>query len=82
VTSVSALREVIVNDMAWSGDPDDLTEDYLLIENEVIDSLGIQVLVTYLEEHYSIIVDIDELVPDNFETLGAINRLVNRKIAS
>jgi amino acid adenylation domain-containing protein len=72
VTSVSALREVIVNDMAWSGDPDDLTEDYLLIENEVIDSLGIQVLVTYLEEHYSIIVDIDELVPDNFETLGAI----------
>lgn len=43
-----------------------------LIELGIIDSLGIQKLINFLEESYSVEIGDDELVPENFETVKAI----------
>lgn len=43
-----------------------------LIELGIIDSLGIQKLINFLEENYSVEIGDDELVPENFETVNAI----------
>ncbi|HUN55350.1 MAG TPA: phosphopantetheine-binding protein [Smithella sp.] len=51
-----------------------------LIETGIIDSLGIQVLLAYLEETYAISISDDELVPENFETIDAIKHFVERKM--
>jgi len=72
---------MIVNDLAWTGSPDVLTPDYPLIDNQVLDSLGIYQMVTFIQDEFDIEVDAMELVPDNFETIGAIERLVNDKSA-
>ena len=45
---------------------------------DVIDSLGVMEVVAFVEENYSIALDEDELVADNFRTLEAIGALVDR----
>lgn len=78
-STADRIRGMIVDDLAYAGPPEQLTEDYPLIENQVLDSLGIYQMVTYVQDEFSIEVDALELVPENFETIGAIVRLVNSK---
>lgn len=73
------IRHFIVDELGWHGDPSRLTDDYLLIENEVIDSLGIFETVTHLEEVEGIEVTDEDLVPENFATIRAIASLVTSK---
>jgi acyl carrier protein len=46
---------------------------------DVIDSLGIMEVVDFMEEQYSITVEEDELLVNNFRSLEAISSLVDRK---
>jgi acyl carrier protein len=73
------VKAFIVGELTWDGDASQLTEDFPLIEKRVLDSLGIFQLVTFLEAEYGIAVDDDELVPENFGSLAAIERFVNEK---
>lgn len=77
---VSEVRDFIVNELGWDGDPATLTEDYPLIANNVVDSLGIFQLVTELEGAHGIEIDDEELIPENFGTLAAIDSLVRSKV--
>jgi acyl carrier protein len=78
-TTVDAIRDLILDRLGWAGDGRLLTPDYELIDNEVIDSLGIFEIVSFVESSYGIEIDDEELAPENFETIGAIARLVERK---
>ena len=49
-----------------------------LIESGVVDSLGIFSLVAWLEEHHGIVVPDTEVVFENFDSVGAIQRMVSR----
>lgn len=81
MSTADRIRTMIVNDLAWTGSPDQLTVDFPLIENQVLDSLGIYQMVAFIQDEFSIEVDALELVPANFETIGAIERLVENKSA-
>lgn len=48
---------------------------------EIIDSLGIQELLTFIEARYNIRVDEDDLMPENFDSLIAINDYISRKMS-
>ena len=74
-----SIREYIVEDQSWDGDPAELTDDLPLIENRVLDSMGLLRLVGWLEEHFDIAIPDEEIVPDNFGTLERIAALVERK---
>ena len=73
------LRDFISSEMKWDGAPGDLTDDYQLLEKEVVDSLGIFKIISFLENEYDIIVEDDDLVPENFNTIGSISELVSAK---
>jgi acyl carrier protein len=47
-----------------------------LVDIGIIDSLGIMKLVQFLEKEFGVLVSDDQLVPENFENLGAIEKLV------
>jgi len=55
-----------------------ITEKTALIEDGIIDSMGLMQIVLFLEERAGVRVPDDEVTPDNFETVDAINRLVER----
>lgn len=47
-----------------------------LIENGIIDSVGMLNLVEFIENRFSIKVDEDDLMPENFDSLKAIEDYV------
>ena len=59
-----------------------LTDDTHLIDAGIIDSMGIMKLLTYLEDTFSIKIDGDDLVPENFESIDAICGLVSEAAAA
>jgi acyl carrier protein len=53
-----------------------------LLENGIVDSLGILDLVTFLEEDFRITVADEELVPENFDTIETLTAFIQRKKSS
>lgn len=82
VGTAEELRNFIVSELHWDGAKDYLTLDYPLIENHVLDSLGLFQLVSFVEEHFGVEVGDEELIPENFGTIGAITALIERKRGS
>jgi acyl carrier protein len=76
------LRDFIVTDLGWTGDRSLLTDDYDLLEHDVIDSIGVFQLVSLIEERLGVEVPDDELVPENFSSIGALARMVETHRAS
>ena len=49
------------------------------LASKLLDSLNIAELVVFLEDHYHVNFDPDELVPDNLDTVNAIATFLERK---
>jgi acyl carrier protein len=73
------IRTFIIEELQFEGSPDQLTDDYPLLEKGVVDSVGIFQVVSFLEDEYGIEVGDEELVPQHFGTLDGIARLVEAK---
>jgi acyl carrier protein len=58
-------------------------KDYARAENffeqGLLDSLDLTALVSALEAHYGIFVDVDEMVADNFKSIPAIQKFLASK---
>lgn len=72
----AALREFVVDRLAAASGRSDIGDEDDLIDSGVIDSLGIFQLVAFLEERFGVTVADEEITPENFGTLLAIERLV------
>lgn len=57
-----------------------LSDTDSLLDNNVIDSMGFLDLVTFVESEFDIVVEDDELLTDNFESIETITEFVNNKI--
>jgi acyl carrier protein len=76
------IREILITDLRYQGSSDTLTDEYHLIDNHVIDSLDMLKLVSLIEERFDVEIDDEDLVPDNFGTIGSIAGYVETKRAS
>jgi acyl carrier protein len=76
------VRDFIATELGWDGSADDLSADYPLLEKEVVDSLGVFKIISFLESKYDIEIDDEELVPENFETIEKISGLVSTKVGT
>jgi acyl carrier protein len=74
-----ALEEFIIRDLMVADGDVSLSADASLIESGIVDSLGILRLVAFIEENFSVVVDDIDVVPENFDTINAMNSLVERK---
>ena len=75
------IRRFIVEELSTNGGDDQITDDYPLLERNVLDSLSLFQLVSFLEEDFGVEVQDEELVPANFGTIRDIARLVDDKRA-
>lgn len=73
------VRKLIVENLDWSGSSSDLTSEYNLITNHVIDSLDMLKFISLLEQEFQIKIDDTELLPDNFATIGNVAAFVEGK---
>lgn len=66
--------EVIKNTMLENFD-----DDMDLIESGVLDSLAIMALSGFIEQEFSITVESDDIVPENFRSVKTIVRYIEKK---
>jgi len=59
----------------------DLTLDTPLIEEGIIDSMGIFRLITFLQEQFGFTIEPQDVVLESFETITAITKLVETRKA-
>jgi acyl carrier protein len=82
MTTQDRVRSFIIDELRFRGSAKDLKNDYPLLEKEVLDSMGIFSVVSFLESEFGIEVDDEDLVPDNFGTIDLIANLVESKQGS
>jgi acyl carrier protein len=75
------VRAFIVENFLY-GQDDNFSDDVSFLEKGIIDSTGVLELVSFVEDKYGIVVQDQELVPDNFDSLSKISAYISRKIES
>jgi acyl carrier protein len=76
----AAVREFLGDHLVLRHVSDTISADDSLLDSGLLDSAGLFELVSFLEDRFGIVIDDDELVPDNFETINAIAALVRPKV--
>jgi acyl carrier protein len=74
------IREFIAVEILHDALATPLTDQDLLIESGIIDSLGIMTLLTFLEEKFSIQIPGEDLMPENFSSISSITTLIERHL--
>lgn len=75
----TSVREFVLKCRRWPGPDVPLTESYPLLDNGVLDSMTLMELVAHLERQFAIVVEDEDILPENFEDLAAIVRYVRDK---
>jgi acyl carrier protein len=73
------IRQLMVENLTYSGSWSEVDEDYPLLAKHVIDSLGMLKLVSLIEEEFDVEIDDDDVVPDNWKTIRQVAALVESK---
>lgn len=76
----NTIREYLTHEFVQDGTDLTLSDDTNLLKAQIIDSLGIFMLIAFLEEHYGITIDPDEVLIDHFETVAEVSRFVESKL--
>jgi acyl carrier protein len=79
MTEEESIKQFISKELMRHKDHNKLAITDNLIEGSIIDSLGIQKLIAFLESSFSINIDDMEVLPENFETVQSISSFVRNK---
>ena len=74
----SAIREFLSHDLFGPRPARALEVGDLLFELDLIDSIAVVKTITFCEETFDVLVPDEELMPENFETIGSIAAMVMR----
>ena len=74
------VRRFLADNFPLGKDAAELSGTDSLLEAGVIDSTGVLELVGFLEDHYSISILDEELLPENLDSLDTIVRFLQRKL--
>lgn len=77
-----SLHKFIKDNFLYKKETGDVGDDDPLLDSGIVDSMGILQLVNFLESEFSINVDDEEVVPENFETMNSIAAFVGSKLES
>ena len=73
------IRAFVVDNFLF-GDGSYLKDDTSFLEERIIDSTGILQIISFLEEEFAIIIDDDEILPENLDSLNSITIFLNKKL--
>jgi len=71
------IRNYIVENFLFGSN--NLEDEDSFLEHGVVDSTGVLELVLFVEETFGITVDGEEILPENFDSIGNLARYITRK---
>ena len=74
----TAIRQFLVEDVFYDRDLSTLGPEDSLVAKGLLDSMSILKTVTFCEEQFGITIPDQEVLPDHFESVRAIAKLVER----
>ncbi len=74
----TAVRQFMIEDVFYDKDLKDLGPDDSLLAKGLLDSLSILKTVTFCEEQFGITIPDEDVLPDHFESVRTIAKLVER----
>lgn len=79
MSSIETRIRAFIADNFPSPELANLGVEQSLFDAGILDSIGVLSLVTWLEQEFEIIVDDDDVVPENIDGIGALVGYVERK---
>jgi acyl carrier protein len=76
------IRQFIIDNFLFGEPEPQLSNDDSLLDQGIIDSMGVLELVTFLEDKYEIEIPDDELVPTNLDSVNRMVEFVQRKVCA
>ena len=74
----SAIREFLVNEVLYDREVKDLKPEDPLITRGLLDSLSILKTVTFCEEEFGVTIPDEDVLPDHFDSVRSIAKLVEK----
>ena len=73
------VEKYIVEELLVAGKDERLDPEQSLLSSGVIDSLAILRLISFIEKTFDIVVEDEDVIPENFETLNIIGEYIKNK---
>ena len=80
MTILKDIERYLLTEIAADLGKKTIATDEDLLEQRIIDSLGILKLVTFIEETSGIHITDEDIVPENFQSLNSIVKFVEQKM--
>ena len=80
--SEQTIKNFIIDNFVIDDNPDQLENDQSFLESGIIDSTGILELVSFIEEHYNIKIEDEELIPDNLDSVNNVVKFISKKLSN
>ncbi len=74
------IRSYIAENILFNGDGYPYTDDASFLSEDIIDSMNVLELVTFVEETFGVVVQDEEIVPENFDSVSKLAGFVRRKL--
>lgn len=73
------IRRYVLENFLFSDDESKLQNEASFLEEGVVDSTGVLELVLFVEEMFDLIVEDDEILPENFDSVNQLAAYVRTK---
>lgn len=74
------LRAFVIDNFLFGQADESFSNTDSFLEKGLIDSMGIMTLVEFVRDKYSIAVEDEELIPENWDSVQRITRFVENKL--
>jgi len=81
-TLKQAVRQYLIDDVLMGASGADFADGDSFMAMQLLDSTGFLELIAWLEERHGIAIADEEMVPENLDSLDAIEAFVTRKLAA
>ncbi|MER5562510.1 acyl carrier protein [Streptomyces sp. NPDC001571] len=76
MSNIDTIKNFVVNEFLPGTAADELSADHDLLNDGVIDSLGVLKLIAWVEDRFEIAIGDTDLNPDNFRSVAAIEAFI------
>ena len=73
------VKQFILNNFMFSDDETKLSDGESLMESGAVDSTGIMELIAFLEETFNVMVQDEEMIPENLDSVDNLVAYLDRK---
>lgn len=77
-----SVRDYILDNFLFTDDQSALGNDDSFLEKGIIDSTGILELIAFMEEEFELVVDEEEMIPENLDSVNMITSFIGGKQSS